>query len=93
MQFDHIGGDAVLMVKEIEEANARYLHRNIGSMEGRSHLELRVKLGPRIRDLRYEGTARIHAGRRGDLRDHSVALVVQEDKVVVGVSLLNLEVG
>src|SRR5260370_42708318 len=92
VQFDHVGSHAMLMVKEIEEANARYLNRNVGSMEGRGHLELRVKLSPRILDLRYEGTARIHARWRGDFRDHSVALIVQEDKVVVGVSL-NLEVG
>jgi hypothetical protein len=87
MQFDDIGGDSVLMVKKIEEANARYLHRNIGSLEGRTHRELCVKLSPRIRDMRSEGAARIDARWRGNLRDHGIPLVVLQYKVVVGVRL------
>lgn len=33
MQFDHIGGGAVLVVKKIEEAYASYAYRNVGGLK------------------------------------------------------------
>src|SRR5882672_2050317 len=88
MKLDYIWGRAVLVVKEIKETYARLPDWKVRRLERRGHGRLCVKLRSCARDLTGKRTARIDAGRRGNLRDHRVPLVIHKNQLVVRISRL-----
>src|SRR5205814_9832756 len=96
VQLDAVRRHARLAVDEVEEADAGDPHRNVGRLERRGGRELRVEFaagdadagGERARRGNSRRAGRDDAGRRRNLRDDRVAVVVLDDDVVVDVAFL-----
>src|SRR5579859_5725848 len=85
MQLDSIRSDPGLSVKEVKEADAFDFERNSCLREIRRRRVLRVELGPRVGDHRFERARPANAMRRWDFGDHRITGSVGEDQVDVRV--------
>jgi len=83
MKLDYIWGRAVLVVKEIKETYARLPDWKVAVWKEEVTEDCASKLRSCARDLTGKRTARIDAGRRGNLRDHRVPLVIHKNQLVV----------
>src|SRR6266446_6915239 len=85
----------MFVMEEVEKTDTGYLYWYVCRLERRSHIELCVKLCPGVRNLRFKRAAIPDAIRRWYLCHHSVALIVHQHQMVVGVavrSTLQLEI-